>query len=226
MSDYTGIATGQQINAQSFLCISLTPSVIEQVSTLLGIEDLNIYSTTADIPASLARQYPVTAGLVTKKPYGAAKTSHSSISSEGGQPFVAFATSSTDISGGDDTDQYLYEDLVANYFKSSLYVSTWPDEAGYESSSCPTSGYVTQNVQGVSVKEAGIGWKTTVDHSKWCVTAQLAAVDRTAVKVACVGDKNRADKQLVRGGGTVCFAANSNIWKLYTSFIDLVESCS
>ena len=226
MSYYSGIPSGEQINAQSFLCLSLDPDTIEQVSTLLGLEDLNIYSTTADIPASLAGQYPVTTGLLTKKPSGAAKTDSVSISTEGGEPFVAFATSSTDIGGGNKTNQYLYEDLVAGYFGSSLDVSTWPDEVGYESSDCPTSGYVTQNVQGVSVKEAEIGWKTTVDHSKWCVTAQLAEADATQVKAVCVGDKNRANKQLVRGGGTVCFAANDNIWGLYTSFIDLVEGCS
>lgn len=226
LSDYTGIAAGQQINAQSFLCLSLTPSTLEQVAQLLAIEDLNIYSTVGDIPLSLAQQYPVTSKLVTQKPSGAAKTLIKAFQTEAGENFVGFATSSTDISGGSDTQQFLYEDLVANHFQSSLDVSTWPDEAGYESSDCPTSGFVTQNVEGVSIKEAGLGWKTTVDHSKWCVTARLSPADRRLVQVACVGDKNRADKQLVRGGGTVCFASNANIWQLYTSLIDLVESCS
>lgn len=45
MSNYTGIALGQQINALSFLCLSLTPGTLEQVAQLLGIEDLNTYST-------------------------------------------------------------------------------------------------------------------------------------------------------------------------------------
>ena len=226
VSDYTGIASGQQINAQSFLCLSLTPSTLERVAQLVEIEDLNIYSTVSDIPASLAKQYPLTSGLVTKKPSGAAKTADAALQTEGGEPFVGFATSSTDIGGGSKTPQYLYEDLVSTYFQSSLDVSTWPDEAGYEASDCPASGFVTQNVEGVSVKEAGLGWKTTVDHSKWCVTAQLAQADRNQVQVACIGDKNRADKQLVRGGGTVCFASNAQIWRLYTSLIDIVESCS
>ncbi|KAK9842121.1 hypothetical protein WJX84_004894 [Apatococcus fuscideae] len=113
VSDYTGIASGQQINAQSFLCLSMTPSTLEKVAQL-----------------------------------------------------------------------------------------------------------------GVSVKEAELGWKNTVDHSKWCVTAHLAQADGNQVQVACVGDKNRADTQLIRGGGTVCFASNANVWKLYTSLIDLVESCT
>ncbi|KAK9835517.1 hypothetical protein WJX74_002125 [Apatococcus lobatus] len=156
VSDYTGIASGQQINAQSFLCLSMTPSTLEKVAQLVGIEDLNIYSTVADVPANLAQHV-------------------------GGEPFVGFATSSTDIGGGSKTRQYLYEDLVTKYFQSSLDVSTWPDEANFESSDCPTSGFVTQNVQGVSVKEAELGWKNTVDHSKWCVTAHLAQADGNQV---------------------------------------------
>ena len=55
---------------------------------------------------------------------------------------------------------------------------------------------------------------------------QLSAADQSQVQVACIGDKKKAEKQLVRGGGTVCFASNIDILQLYTGLIDLVESCS
>ena len=55
-------------------------------------------------------------GLVNQKPSGAAKTSSKAFQTEANEHFVGFATSSTDIKGGSDTQQFLYEDLVKNSF--------------------------------------------------------------------------------------------------------------
>lgn len=44
-------------------------------------------------------------------------------------------------------------------------------------------------------------------------------------KIACVGDINRQEEQFKRGGGTVCFMDNENVWNQYSKLVAQVEPC-
>ena len=100
----------------------------------------------------------------------------------------------------------------------------------------PQSRYESLNVRHVFVRAAGRGWDNTFDHSKWAVTipplqgpanrAQDSPGTQGAFQgVACVGDMNRMEGQLVRGGGAVCFARNTAVWLAFRGLISAIEGC-
>ena len=76
------------------------------------------------------------------------------------------------------------------------------------------------------------------DHSKWAVTSlkteenffgfylkKLGFKVDDNVKIGCLGDINRQEDQYRRGGGTVCFLSNENLWEQYYNLVNDFESC-
>lgn len=45
------------------------------------------------------------------------------------------------------------------------------------------------------------------------------------LQVLCLADINRADHQLIRGGGAACFMNNPGMWKLFSGIIQELEAC-
>ena len=45
------------------------------------------------------------------------------------------------------------------------------------------------------------------------------------LQVLCIADINRADHQLIRGGGAACFMSNPGMWRLFSSIIQELEPC-
>jgi len=116
-------------------------------------------------------------------------------------------------------NNYLYEDLVAPTLAADLYCETWmngggtPDPTTCKNSTCP---YDVINVRVVSI--AGVTWKETQDHSKWCSTTHGAP------QYTCIGDINRQLSQNTRAGGTVCFI-NSAFWTSVNGMISQADTC-
>ena len=42
---------------------------------------------------------------------------------------------------------------------------------------------------------------------------------------ACIGDINRQEEQFKRGGGTVCFLNNPQVWEQYSELVSQIEPC-
>lgn len=104
-------------------------------------------------------------------------------------------------------------------------------------SACPPqSQYASLNVRHVYVRAAHRGWDNTVDHSKWAVTIPPPEVASNASElgtnqaaqsqqVVCIGDMNRMQAQLLRGGGALCFMNNTALWQAFRSLIYAIEGC-
>ena len=87
----------------------------------------------------------------------------------------------------------------------------------------PQSRFESLNVRHIYVKAAARGWDNTFDHSKWAVS--LPAPNSAEGGVVCMGDLNRMDGQLVRGGGAVCFVRNTALWLAFRGLIAAIEGC-
>lgn len=88
----------------------------------------------------------------------------------------------------------LYSGLIVNHLRQDLYVKSWGKMRRPLSSNCsiPYKVYNVKEVQPVKMKP----FSDTVDHSKWCVTADSAWT--------CIADMNRERSQMDRGGGAIC----------------------
>ena len=91
------------------------------------------------------------------------------------------------------------------------------------SSEC-NSTYSVYNIEKISMNKILPKFTFTVgsDHSKWAINL---AIDSNHSKYMCIGDINRQESQKKRGGGSVCFVENKNVWKSYFDLIELTENC-
>lgn len=126
--------------------------------------------------------------------------------------------------------------------------------AGTLPSNCSAKiAFHVNNIEEIKIDPLVPGFKFSVhhDHSKWAVTksnddlddlfiddsnnstnnSNSSSVERRrrsgqAVRIACIGDINRQEEQFKRGGGTVCFMSNENVWRAYSQLVNEVQQCS
>lgn len=131
--------------------------------------------------------------------------------SKKGVEFISFAKSRK-------YERELYEDLVAPYFNSGdYYVESWRHGKGNLPSNCSNSAKV-YNIESIQFQDRnGVSFDTMKDHSKWLANRERGLI--------CVGDINRQEHQMIRGGGTVCTEGLPKIASLYNGLIKDVEPC-
>ena len=111
---------------------------------------------------------------------------------------------------------------------AGLEVQSWLNGWNPLPSSCPPrSMYESLNIRHVYIREAGRGWNTTVDHSKWAMTIPDTGSSADANMMGvCIGDMNRMQAQSFRGGGAVCFMQNPALWQIFRKIVAAIEGCS
>lgn len=101
------------------------------------------------------------------------------------------------------------------------------------------------NIEEIKLDLVQPGYKFTVhhDHSKWAVTKPDDTISEdhlesghqggsgvsgrnSTVRVTCIGDINRQEDQRKRGGGTVCFMHNENVWREYSRIVSEIQECA
>ncbi|KAL3870311.1 hypothetical protein ACJMK2_038387 [Sinanodonta woodiana] len=203
--------TSGDINGQTFLCISLSKSAMDNLGVQLQYNYPQIYD--KYFPRSLAAKFPQMAAVAMassqKHPTREPWYRQTRLISLGGQEFISFAKFSK---FGKD----LYSAWLAESLSGDLYVETWQKGAKKMklNSSCTTQ-YKVYNVEGITFSDK-VTFKETKDHSKWAVT-----VSNTWT---CIGDINRMSSQFHRAGGTACFQ-NPSVWKSFNMLISDVEPC-
>jgi deoxyribonuclease-2 len=85
--------------------------------------------------------------------------------------------------------------------------------------------YHVMNIEQVEFDFINVNFSVHNDHSKWVVTAKTETRNDDLNKIACIGDINRQTDQLRRGGGTVCFLNNQNVWNEYHKIVSKIEKC-
>lgn len=132
------------------------------------------------------------------------------LTSQAGATFQSFAKFGM---FGDD----LYSGWLAEALDSTLQVQFWPNSRGKLSSNCSGPYHVLDVTQTAFPGPAGPSFRSTEDHSKWCVAPKGPW--------ACVGDMNRNVPEQHRGGGILC-ARLPALWKAFQPLVKDYEPCS
>jgi len=189
---------------QSFLCITIDKAGFDVLSQVAPINRYSVY----DSADNAKMGTPFTDWAIDGKTSDTT-TLVTTFKSAGGQEFTIFAKSAL-------WKNELYEGLVAPYYKADLQTETWQNGVGKIPSWCKGSyAYNVENVK--SVNFPGKEFKESDDHSKWAIT-------KTGYTF-CVGDINRQEGQMKRGGGTICITS-ARIASNMHPVVDTVAECS
>ncbi|XP_075154790.1 deoxyribonuclease II [Haematobia irritans] len=205
---------------QSFLCVTFPAGEMEKVGEQLLFNEPNIYH--SHVPKTLVDRFPtlekvIKGQWISQKPFNNVLN----LVSLQGNTFKSFAKTSK-------FNQELYEDFLAPVLDTNLLVETWRNGAGNLPSNCSRNDNV-YNVKSLKSEDLGVDFKTSQDHSKWAVSQSVGLkfwrwrLPSTSNWI-CVGDINRQEHQLMRGGGVLC-QQNSKIAKLYRNLVQDYESC-
>ena len=215
------LADSQTVYAQSMLCLSVPFEQLDQIGLQLFYSYPQIYD--SFIPKSLLNLNKKTGELknllsalngerVKKAPFYNVEK----LSTLKNNSFLAFHKDAK-------FDQDLYANLIASFIKSSLFSETWSHGFGTLATDCNTT-YPVYNIEKISMNKIVPRFTFNVgnDHSKWAINL---AMNANQSKYICIGDINRQKSQKKRGGGSVCFMNNVNVWNSYFDLIELTENC-
>merc|ERR1711988_706495 len=191
---------------QSFLCMTFATETFNSIGYQFLYNKPKVYD--SNLPSSLASTVPNMQAVL-----NASWTSDTSnivpLHTLGGQLLTNFAKSAA-------WNNELYEGLVAPKFSSDLFTETWLNGVGPLPSWCkPQYDYNVMDISDLTV--GSFNYSSSKDHSKWAITSGRSGY-------TCIGDINRMQAQLTRGGGTVCFY-NSNLYNAFNSLIKNYHAC-
>lgn len=219
VSGYDYPSTGMKYG-QSFLCVSVQTSTLNQIATQLKYnEPLLVYT---HIPAEFESELPNLVEVIRNKTIDASPWYHiESFETLVGRKFLSFAKSAM---FNDD----LYSGLVAEVLQSDLLVESWTNGPGTLDSEC-SRNFQVRNIERLKFPIAKMSFTSHNDHSKWAVAVAHKMHNSQDTKVAdywvCVGDINRALPQESRGGGTVC-TSGPILWGNFAHLIESVQTCN
>lgn len=196
-------------NGQSFICVTYPYAQFKEIGTQLMYNTITPYD--SSIPDTFSGDLPDLASAAKKKavtnpPWNRQVT----LTSAGGKQFSSFAK---DARFGDD----LYSGWVSEVLKSHLCVQFWLNSRGILPSNCSMT-YHTYDIQNISFGSA-LSFSSHIDHSKWCVTWS------DSPGWACIGDMNRDNEEMQRGGGTLC-SSDPIIWKSFKTLVSNYSKCN
>jgi len=189
---------------QSFMCMTLAMSQFETVMQALNIDWVEVYD--SNLLPQHTSFVPTMQAVINMQPMTTAVATSFNIVTAGGKAFTIFAKNRQ-------WNNELYESLIAPTFKDDLFVETWINGVGTIASVCKP--YKVLELTEVSMPD-GVSWKTSDDHSKWCIGQTTTWV--------CVGDINRQHGQFDRGGGQYC-TNDATLWGAFKSIIAGVQAC-
>ncbi|RVE46629.1 hypothetical protein evm_008702 [Chilo suppressalis] len=217
VSGYDYPTTGMKYG-QSFLCVSVQTSTLNQIATQLKYNEPMIVH--HHIPPEFESELPNLVDVVNNKTIDASPWYHiESFETLVGRKFLSFAKSAM---FNDD----LYSGLVAEVLQSDLLVESWTNGPGTLDSEC-SRNFQVRNIERLKFPIAKMSFTSHNDHSKWAVAVAHKMHNSQDTKVAdywvCVGDINRALPQESRGGGTVC-TSGPILWGNFAHLIDSVQT--
>lgn len=210
VGEYSGYPTYARIYGQTFLCVSYSTSVLNELASSLLVNEVAVYD--ASISKDLAAQWPALAQLAVgernpTKVHFAVNT----YTSLGGYNFTDYAKAKA-------CKCELYTDVVAPNLNSDMAVLSWGRPL--MGSGCkPVTQYNVMDINGMTIEtpKGKVWYNETKEHSKLAIAADGGIV--------CAGDINRMTSQATRGGGTTCFS-NTSLWEKITHQIGGWMSCS
>ena len=213
--DYPATEYGKNIYGQSFLCMTLPSSEMDNVANQLIYNCAGVYAdwTNGDLMKRYPQMAKVLNGEACSQDIRERKTTFTTL--DRGHTFVSFAKTS-EFQGHGDGD--LYKTVSSDpQIKTGLLTETWSVPNIDMPTEC-TVDYKVYNVLGIQLFWPGYIFLRTKDHSKWAVS------DNGRNPWVCIGDINRTKNKAPRGGGTVCHL-NSKLWELFSDIVVYYEGC-
>ncbi|XP_069571177.1 LOW QUALITY PROTEIN: deoxyribonuclease-2-alpha [Brachyistius frenatus] len=210
-------------NGQNFICVTFPLERFQTIGEQLQINQPSVYD--CDVPDSLASLAPALAAVCKRKhlsgemsPHVKAASNRSvTLTSKDGTDFISFAK-------GASFNNDLYHSWVAPTLQSDLLVQFWIRSRGVLPSDC-SLGWKVLDVTLINPGQT-FTFKTSQDHSKWAVSPAAAGGGEEEEEEGwvCVGDINRNEAEMKRGGGTVCLR-DAAVWKAYRTAALQCEAC-
>jgi deoxyribonuclease-2 len=208
---YAGYPEYARIYGQTFLCVSYSMDILDQLAGQMLLNGVNVYD--QHVPNTVASIYENIAALASPSPPVIKSPSfqYRSFLSLGGNNFTDFAKSKYCACE-------LYTAIVAPSLQSDMAVLSWGRPL--MGSGCrPATAYDVLDISGMvlDLPEGKISYNETKEHSKLGFVAKGDLI--------CIGDINRMTSQASRGGGTTCFA-NPSLWQALGKQIGDWMTCS
>jgi deoxyribonuclease-2 len=181
------------IFGQTFLCVAISSSAIEDMATQLSYTHPYVYVN----KVGDASGFPKLAQILDGSGF---------VTSPGATSVKKFG-SFTHVAKNANWDDDMYENLVATTLKSDLVVESWIRGSAEGTYCKPKHDYEVvdvENMMAVDTDGTNITWKETQDHAKWALTRD------SGHPYVCIADINRMTSQRSRGGGAFCFQ-NANL---------------
>lgn len=198
------------IYAQSFLCLSLNATGIDEAALQLQTFHPSIFD--SYLNADLEGAYPHMKDLVDGTRHDGDRVAE----------LLVGQTVMTSFAKSNDWGRDLYEDLVSPYFDQGFLWETWRRTPKMESfcAGQDSHEYDARNIEYISFPDSpAFTWHYTKDHAKWGLSTDS---DNPLV---CVGGINRMYSQRKRGGGTVC-VANRGFYNAMHALVQEADDCS
>ncbi|XP_056269894.1 deoxyribonuclease-2-alpha-like [Pseudoliparis swirei] len=192
------------MNAQIFMCVTYSYKTFKEIA--LQLEYIHGYSYDSNISTTFHEELLCVAQrdcYPKQEPWFSVKT----LTSMGGQSFSSYAKYTR---FGDD----LYSGLIVKFLEQNLYVKSWGKMRCPLPSTCTPEGHHVNNVVEVKLPKRKF-FKSTVDHSKWCVTPDG--------NWTCIADMNREMSQMKRAGGAIC-TENVAVAKAFNKIVKLCDT--
>jgi len=192
---------------QSALCITLPYTSLNDIGNQLFFYNPWIYG--SQISPEMSQENPMVQQVLNGKSQSVEPYNNQFLfRTSAGHSFINFAKHKK-------WGKELYYDFVAPSLGENLDTETWQNGGGDLSSNCSGSYHVF-NINYINITST-INFSNSKDHSKW-------AVSPNGGQYVCIGDINRQEAQVNRGGGTMCFQ-NYLVWQTYNNSVQSVEPC-
>ncbi|XP_074601100.1 deoxyribonuclease-2-alpha-like [Brevipalpus obovatus] len=201
-----------RVKGQTAICLTFDKSEIPKVTRQLLVEKVNVYGSRIVMEQNLMK-------LLDEDYQEEKKISRSTMKTKNGVHLEHFAkTPSFPTREKIDLFSRMAQDLGTN-----LNVQTWKSgPGGNQASDCSKNSDV-KNIVFMAMKMKNGAetseWKYTKDHSKWAVSDSAEDNPQT-----CIGDLNRMNSQLIRGGGMMCMP-DPDVQKAFKDMIHEMEPC-
>ncbi|XP_068612328.1 deoxyribonuclease-2-alpha [Brachionichthys hirsutus] len=206
------------INGQNFICVTYPLERFQTIGEQLQINQPNVYD--CSVPESLAPLVPSLAALCEKRrlsghvfpPVKTVSNRSVTLTSKDGADFISFAK-------GSSFHHDLYHSWVAPTLQSDLLVQFWIRSRHILPSDC-SLGWKVLDITLINPGQT-FSFSRSRDHSKWAVSPKAPGAGGGWV---CVGDINRNEAEMKRGGGTVCLR-DPVVWEAYRTAALECEAC-
>ncbi|XP_061593143.1 deoxyribonuclease-2-alpha-like [Cololabis saira] len=194
------------MNAQTFICVTFPYDQFREIG--LQLKYIHAYSYDSDVPTTFHEELRCVAqrSCYPKSEPWTRLTVLTSVSRRSFRSYAKYSRFRDD----------LYSGFIVQSMPQNLFVKSWGKLRKPLASNCSSS--IPHHVYNVTFVQwpGRTAFSNTVDHSKWCVTADGSWT--------CIADMNREESQMSRGGGAIC-TDNPGVGRAFRALISDYVPC-